>query len=206
MRVVVPWLRTAQRDARYALQRRGVLTRPPVDPPAVALSSIRHGSHDTPHRRPPICILHGLFGALPNWRGFISKMDAEYANEPLQQRPFETAYMLDARNHGTSEHHPDMSYELMAHDLRAWMGCHNLSSAIWLGHSMGGKAVAQLALENPSLVSALIVVDIAPVTYDHNAMLDGVIRPLRNVDLSTLKSRADADATLAPHVKVCMMS
>ena len=54
---------------------------------------------------------------------------------------------VDARNHGESEHSPDMSYESMAEDVLSLIGKLNLTKkTVLLGHSMGGKIAMTLAL------------------------------------------------------------
>ena len=64
-----------------------------------------------------------------------------------------------------------------------------------LGHSMGGKASMVLALTRPDLVNRLIVADIAPVAYEHSQLQ--YIKAMRQVDLSLVKKRSDAEAQLA---------
>ena len=65
-----------------------------------------------------------------------------------------------------------------------------------VGHSMGGKISMLVALLHPELVERLVVVDVAPVPYDHADEFDGYIKAMRAIDLSTLERRAEADAAL----------
>jgi pimeloyl-ACP methyl ester carboxylesterase len=58
-----------------------------------------------------------------------------------------------------------MSYSEMAEDVRELMDSQGLRHASILGHSMGGKTAMQLALSHPERVEKLVVVDIAPKTY-----------------------------------------
>ena len=87
-----------------------------------------------------------------------------------------------------------MGYPDMADDVRVSLAELGISTAIVLGHSMGGKVAMRLALAAPELVSRLIVADIAPVPYRplFRAYADG----MRAIDLATLKTRADADRAL----------
>lgn len=55
-------------------------------------------------------------------------------------------FTVDARNHGDSPHTPEMNYQAMSEDLELLLKTLGLRSAIFLGHSMGGKAVMTLAL------------------------------------------------------------
>jgi pimeloyl-ACP methyl ester carboxylesterase len=86
----------------------------------------------------------------------------------------------------------------MAEDIVRFMGQHRLASADVLGHSMGGKTAMQLALNHPSLVRRLVVVDMAPRAYGpHFAAL---LRTLRELQLERFKARHEVDAALAPSV------
>lgn len=78
------------------------------------------------------------------------------------------AHLIDARNHGASPHHPEMTYAAMAADLREHVVRNNLGRITLLGHSMGGKMAVAFASTFPELVEKLIVVDIAPVTYTYD--------------------------------------
>ena len=63
---------------------------------------------------------------------------------------------------------------------------------------MGGKAAMNFALQNPDLLSKLIVVDIAPKAYPPHH--DEIIAGLKAIDLATLKSRNEADEQLKTYV------
>jgi pimeloyl-ACP methyl ester carboxylesterase len=60
--------------------------------------------------------------------------------------------------------------------VAAFCSEHALDQVTVLGHSLGGKVGMQLALARPELVSKLIVVDIAPRTYEprHAAILEAM--------------------------------
>ena len=83
----------------------------------------------------------------------------------------------------------------MANDVLQYLDDQGLQSAFVLGHSMGGKVMMQLALDYPNRVAALVVADIAPVTYPphHNAILEG----LAAIKLGEIASRQAADAALS---------
>ena len=135
----------------------------------------------------PLIILHGLFGTLENWGGQIKTLAENHQ-----------VYAVDLRNHGRSPHDNDMSYTAMAADIAELMDTHGLKSAHILGHSMGGKAAMQLAMTQPERIRQLIIVDIAPVQYNHDH--DTVIQGLKAVSLDTIKSRREADQQLAEHI------
>jgi len=55
-----------------------------------------------------------------------------------------------------------MTYEAMAEDVRHFIRAKMLTDVSLLGHSMGGKVAMTLALSSPTILSNLIVSDIAP--------------------------------------------
>lgn len=134
----------------------------------------------------PLLIAHGLFGSARNW-GVIARHLA-------QNRPVVVA---DMRNHGHSPRAETQSYADMAADLAEVIAAHG-GKADLLGHSMGGKAAMQLALTRPDLLRKLVIADIAPVAYAHDQSHH--IAAMRNLDLSHLSSRSEADRRLASEV------
>ncbi len=133
---------------------------------------------------PPLVILHGLFGSARNWRAIARGLAGR-----------RRVWSLDLRNHGDSPWDPDMSYESMAGDIRAFMEAQGIAGAAVLGHSMGGKAAMALALAHPDLLGALVVVDVAPVTRPPE--LRAYARAMAALDLSLVSRRAEADRLLA---------
>ncbi|TYB83018.1 alpha/beta fold hydrolase [Maritimibacter fusiformis] len=138
-------------------------------------------------RRPPILIVHGLFGSGRNW-GVIAKRLADARR----------VVTVDMRNHGDSFHADSQSYADMAGDLDhviAEIG----GRADVIGHSMGGKAAMVLALERPERLRRLVVADIAPVAYDHSQ--SGLIAAMQRLDLGPVETRGDADRALAEDIE-----
>jgi esterase len=135
----------------------------------------------------PFIIAHGLFGSGRNWTGFAKSVsDAR------------RAMTVDLRNHGESPWDDSMDYPEMGNDLLALIESEADGSAVMLGHSMGGKAAMAAALTRPEYISALIVVDIAPVVYAQSHA--GYVEALQAIDLDTITRRADADAALAESI------
>lgn len=92
-----------------------------------------------------------------------------------------------------------MSYDDMAGDITAFLDDQEIEKICVIGHSMGGKVAMQLALTLPERVSELVVVDIAPSTYEStNAPGDtfNAIAAMRSVDLTQMETRADVDSEL----------
>ena len=134
--------------------------------------------------RPPVIILHGLFGSNRNWHP-IAKVLSEHFD----------VYSLDLRNHGKSPHSDQMDYPHMAKDVEDFIEQHHFDSVSIIAHSMGGKAAMWLALNRPDLVHKLIIVDIAPVDYQHD--FSDVLAGFKSIPLASIQSRKDADRHLS---------
>ena len=135
----------------------------------------------------PFVIMHGLFGTSDNWQSLGRRFSETHK-----------VYLVDMRNHGRTNHSHEFDYQLMADDIKEFVTTENLQNPIIMGHSMGGKAAMNFALQNPDLLERLIVVDIAPKAYPVHH--DQIIEGLKSVDLASLKSRNDADEQLKPYI------
>lgn len=135
----------------------------------------------------PLIILHGLFGSLDNWMT-LAKTFAEH---------FEV-FVVDQRSHGQSPHSSDFNYEVMADDLYEFIIQHHIIDPTILGHSMGGKTAMQFAMNYPTRLSKLIVVDIAPKSYPvhHREIIDS----LYQLNFETIKTRGEADEILSQFI------
>lgn len=142
--------------------------------------------------KPPLVILHGLFGSGANWRGIAKRFGAD-----------RRVLVMDMRNHGRSFHDEDMSYPAMARDILDTLDAQDIERADLLGHSMGGKAAMVAALEEPDRVGRLMVVDIAPVIYTHSHL--PLIEALMKLDVAGLGSRAEADERLKGSIEDRML-
>ena len=136
---------------------------------------------------PPLALLHGLFGAGRNL-GFV-------------QRRLSGAFRvlaIDLRNHGASPHAAAMDYASMAADVAEMLAAREALPAALLGHSMGGKVAMRLALEQAGRVRALVVADIASVSYPpHHRDL---LQAMQRLTLIPGLTRTAADAALAGSV------
>lgn len=132
----------------------------------------------------PLLLLHGLFGSSANWHAMAMRLAEHWQ-----------VLAIDLPNHGASPHAASMSYASMAAEVGRLLEALDIADAHVLGHSMGGKVAMTLALHAPQRVRGLIVVDIAPVTYEDrfSPLIDAMLR----LELSTLGSREDADRRLA---------
>lgn len=135
----------------------------------------------------PLLILHGLFGSSRNWQSIARQLAETHQ-----------VFTLDLRNHGDSPWHSQMDYPAMAEDLRCFMDSQDLAQVALLGHSMGGKVAMYFALLYPQRVSRLIIIDIAPVAYQHS--FRDLIQAMRHLDLDQVQQRREADAALTPAI------
>ncbi|QWF71422.1 alpha/beta fold hydrolase [Methylomonas paludis] len=132
----------------------------------------------------PLLILHGFFASARNWRSIAKQL--------AQQRQ---VFVLDMRNHGSSDHHVHMDYPAMAEDVRLFMDNQQIDTADIIGHSMGGKIAMWFALHYPQRLGKLIVVDISPVSYQHSFAT--TVAALKNLPLHELGNRKQAEQHLA---------
>lgn len=140
----------------------------------------------------PLVIIPGLFGSTTNWNRFASHY--RLLNEAESTAKANPVVILDQRNHGRSPHASSNSYADMVADLLEFCDQHGLHKINLCGHSMGGKVAMLFSLEYPRHVHKLIVLDIAPITYQHNHAQ--LLESLMAVDLLSLKSRSEADKRL----------
>ena len=137
--------------------------------------------------KPPLVILHGLLGSSRNW---------QTAGRDLSDQFHVCA--LDLRNHGDSFHAHEVTYEIMAADVLAWLDAQGIERTHLLGHSLGGKVAMLLACRHAGRVERLVVVDIAPKAYPHSHARE--FDAMRELDLVALQSRAEAEQQLAVRV------
>lgn len=101
--------------------------------------------------RAPLLILPGITSPAATW---------EFAAQPLAARLRRTAYVLDLRGRGRSDT-PPSGYALTdyAADAAAAIEQLGLDRPAILGHSLGARIGARLALDHPDLVGPLLLVD-----------------------------------------------
>uniref|UniRef100_A0A8C3WUM7 sn-1-specific diacylglycerol lipase ABHD11 n=1 Tax=Catagonus wagneri TaxID=51154 RepID=A0A8C3WUM7_9CETA len=123
--------------------------------------------------RPPLVLLHGLFGSKTNFNSIA---------KALAQQTGRRVLTVDARNHGDSPHSPDMSYEAMSQDLQDLLPQLGLVPCVLIGHSMGGRTAMLLALQRPELVERLIAVDISPVESTSSSNFPNYVAAMRAIE------------------------
>jgi esterase len=134
-------------------------------------------------------VLHGLFGSGRNWATVARALSRQYS-----------FFLVDLRNHGKSPHAKSMGYDEMANDISDLIKHLSLHKILLVGHSMGGKVAMTYALNNPSMISKLVVVDIAPVAYSNS--FSTILAALNAIPLDKIQSRQDADTRLKADIPV----
>jgi esterase len=132
---------------------------------------------------PPVIMTHGLFGSLENLGGIAKLLATDF-----------TVYSLDLPNHGRSPHFQGAGLTLMTQLVAQWFEQQKLTSAFWLGHSLGGKIAMELALTHEKYVDRLAIIDIAPIHYSarHEQVFAG-LNAVKNIAPTT---RIQADDIL----------
>ncbi|MEA3479207.1 MAG: alpha/beta fold hydrolase [Bacteroidota bacterium] len=138
----------------------------------------------------PIIILHGILGISDNWVTFGKRL-AENNYRVI---------IPDQRNHGHSPHSHAFNYYALVDDLAEFVDEHKLENPIIIGHSMGGKVVMRYTLENPGIVSRIIIVDVSLRTYVNHTHHQQLIRAMLDIDLVKYRNRKDVASTLSETV------
>jgi pimeloyl-ACP methyl ester carboxylesterase len=144
---------------------------------------------------PRVVFVHGLFGQGRNWTTIAKGLSGSHR-----------VTLLDLPNHGHSPWTDRVDYldmaQLVADELASFG-----EPVTLVGHSMGGKVGMQLALREPELLRALVVVDIAPVEYpltggrtdepdEEASPFAAYIAAMKAMDLQRLQRRDEADELL----------
>jgi pimeloyl-ACP methyl ester carboxylesterase len=136
----------------------------------------------------PIIILHGLFGMSDNWLSF-AKLKAQHR----------MVVLVDVRDHGRSPHTEEFTYEHIAEDVLELMHDNWIYHADIIGHSMGGKAVMQLASLHPDAIEKMAIIDIGPGSYPGGHEI--IMEALSGIDLKSMTSRNEVESRLSTIIK-----
>ncbi|MFT4662605.1 MAG: esterase [Patiriisocius sp.] len=135
----------------------------------------------------PLFIIHGVFGMLDNWQSLGKQWSDDFE-----------IYLIDARNHGRSDHSETMTFEEMADDLKELLDHLGLEKMNLLGHSMGGKIAMKFAMLYPQLIEKLMVIDIGPKSYPMHHQ--GILKGLELLNFENYNSRKEVDSDLSKYV------
>lgn len=145
-------------------------------------------SAQSPSTRPPIVLVHGLFGSLDNL-GVLAR-DLVRDHDVLS---------VDMRNHGLSPRDAQMSYAAMAQDIIDTLDVYELEKVTLIGHSMGGKAVMAATALAPKRIDRLVAIDIAPMAYTVRRH-DEIFATLKAVSAANVGSRQQAAALMRDYL------
>lgn len=133
----------------------------------------------------PVFIIHGLIGMSDNWIPVANKIAEKY-----------NVIIPDLRNHGNSPHSNDFDLNVLTEDIIKLVYKLNYSSAIIIGHSLGGRIAISAALEYPELFSKLIVVDVAPRGYSGNRSISNVVAIMNRLNFKNKSTIGEIDDSL----------
>lgn len=146
----------------------------------------------------PVVLAHGALGNKKNYNTIAKRLSTEL------QRP---VISFDTRNHGSSKHSDEMSFEAMSNDLEQLLDELQREKCILIGHSLGGRTAMYTALHKPHLVEDLIVVDV-PLKFDDGRKCKLIrfceamkIVKWESCNGSLAKARLSADRQLKPHIR-----
>ncbi len=93
----------------------------------------------------PLVLVHGLGSDHTVWDGLVPLLKEQYR-----------VLAVDLRGHGSSSKSTGpYSMKLFSEDIVRFLECLNVSQAHFIGHSMGGAVLQELALNKPNLISSL---------------------------------------------------
>lgn len=103
--------------------------------------------------RPQILLLHGGNQSAHSWDLVSLHLADRYH-----------VFALDQRGHGDSEWSREIDYSIdaMVADASAFIADQQLDRPIVFGHSMGGRVTLTLAVQQPDVARALVIVDVGP--------------------------------------------
>ncbi|MGJ8680189.1 alpha/beta fold hydrolase [Paraglaciecola sp.] len=151
------------------------------------MKNIHYQIHSDNISKPWIVLIHGLFGSLDNLSGLRRLFSNDFQ-----------VLSIDLPDHGKSTTTQGFSFDGYAQLIYQQITELNIDSLVLLGHSLGGKVAMKMALEHPTLVKQLVVIDIAPVAYPPRHQQ--VIMGLTNIKLDQIVSRKQADEALQQYV------
>lgn len=127
---------------------------------------------------PPLLLIHGLGGSRRWWRKNIDAF-----------APHFTIYTVDLIGFGKSKGARRFVLTEAAAAIREWMDRHHLVQTALVGHSMGGRVGAELAVDYPGSVDRLVLVDtpILPFGHGYARQSLGMLEALRTVPFDLLQ-------------------
>lgn len=124
-----------------------------------------HTLLDGPEDGHPLVLLHGLLGsAASGWNVAGGESIPALSFCAPAEKPWRVI-RVDLPNHGDSPRQKTFTLESVAEDVKETVTALGYGSAVFCGHSMGGKVAMQLACAFPSFVERLVVLDMSPRAF-----------------------------------------
>lgn len=96
---------------------------------------------------PALILLHGFLESKAIWDNFTKTLSNDF-----------TVIAIDLPGHGDSDVIAEShSMQLMAEAIKEVLKCENITELVIAGHSMGGYAALQFAVENPEMIRGLVL-------------------------------------------------
>lgn len=105
---------------------------------------------------PPLILVHGLAGSTRWWNRNIGCLAEHFQ-----------VYAVDLSEFGDRRFRPRFVLSQAAHYLACWLAELGIEQASFIGHSMGGRIVAEFAAEHPHRVDRLVLVSAPIVPFGH---------------------------------------
>lgn len=132
----------------------------------------------------PIVIMDALMGSKDNWKSIVNKLSENTKRKVIA---------IDTRNHGDSPIAEEMTYKLMAEDVKSLLLDLGYNKASLVGWSFGGSTMQLLALRDSLAVEKLVIIDISPVRIPPLTFFMPVILDyMEGFDFTGLKNLPDA--------------
>lgn len=134
-----------------------------------------------------IIILHGLYGSCDSFLNIAKKISTNYC-----------VHLLNLRNHDNSFKAKNMTYDLMAEDIKNYIYKMKISKTSLIGHSMGGKTAIFVSKNYPELINKLIVIDTSPISYMNLTLYNSItnfhlnlLSILKQINLNNFKNYSE---------------
>lgn len=127
---------------------------------------------------PPLILIHGLGGSRRWWRKNVAPLARHFS-----------VYTVDLVGFGMSRGEKRFVLSEAAALLHEWMGQMGIDHAALVGHSMGGRIGAELAVDFPGAIDRLVLVDtpILPFGHGYARQSVGMLEALRTVPFDLLR-------------------
>jgi 3-oxoadipate enol-lactonase len=142
---------------------------------------------------PTIVLVHGFGASKEIWWSTL-----------LALAPLGRVFALDLPGHGGSPLHGDSRMPRIAARIADFCAAHSLPAITLVGHSMGGNVALELALDRPTLVRRLVLVDPAAQSnempiYTHSTHVDNLHRWAALRASMALAQKIGVVGRLVPH-------